>query len=69
MEPDKCAHIWIANSGQAGAPRFRPNRQMSVEPLMHVMCAECDARTWFTEKQWFAMKEAADADTSPRGGQ
>lgn len=58
-----CAHIWIANSGAGGAPSFRPNRQMSVEPLMHVRCCDCSARTWFTEKQWYAMNEARDDET------
>lgn len=47
-----CSHYWIANSGQGGKPDFKPNRQMSAEPLMHVKCSLCSARTWFTEKQW-----------------
>jgi hypothetical protein len=47
-----CEHYWIPNSGQGGEPVFRPNRQMSVEPIMHVRCELCGERTWFTEKQW-----------------
>jgi hypothetical protein len=35
---DECSHLWITNSGQGGAPEFRPNRQMSPAPTMHVMC-------------------------------
>jgi hypothetical protein len=50
-----CVHYWISNSGFGGEPEFRPNRQMSSEPLMHVKCSLCDARTWFTEKQWRAI--------------
>lgn len=50
-----CDHYWIPNSGQGGEPEFRPNRQMSREPLMHVMCSRCKCRTWFTEKQWNAI--------------
>jgi hypothetical protein len=57
----QCAHIWIANSGRGGTPQFRPNRQMSLEPLMHVLCCECNARTWMTEKRWYAMNEAKDS--------
>ena len=47
-----CDHYWIPNSGQGGEPVFTPNRQMSRDPLMHVMCSKCGNRTWFTEKQW-----------------
>lgn len=52
---DECQHVWIANSGQGGKPDFRMNRHMSSEPLMHVKCDRCNARTWLTEGQWYAM--------------
>jgi hypothetical protein len=54
MTPE-CDHYWIANSGRGGEPDFRPNRQMSPEPTMHVTCGRCKSRTWFTEKQWKAI--------------
>lgn len=47
-----CNCLWIANSGRGGKPEFRPNRQMSNHPLMHVKCSLCGARTWLTEGQW-----------------
>lgn len=50
-----CPHYWIPNSGLGGDPEFRLNRQMSTEPLMHVMCEKCKCRTWLTEKQWNAI--------------
>ena len=53
-----CNHVWITNSGRGGEPVFRPNRQMGDEPLMHVRCERCRARTWFTEGQWYAMAES-----------
>jgi len=49
---DDCSHVWISNSGKGGHPEFRQNRQMSSEALMHVLCEECGARTWFTKDQW-----------------
>ncbi|MGP1675945.1 MAG: hypothetical protein ACTS6J_02175 [Burkholderiales bacterium] len=51
-QAEECAHKWIANSGRGGEPDFRMNRQMSPEPLMHVMCKQCSARTWVTAEQW-----------------
>jgi hypothetical protein len=63
-DQETCAHIWTANSGQGGSPRFVPNRMMSAEPLMHVMCCECGVRTWFTEKRWYAMDEAKDSNAA-----
>ncbi len=56
--PMECHHIWVANSGRGGEPDFRPNRQMSSEPLMHVTCRTCGTRTWFTQKQWLALPVA-----------
>ncbi len=47
-----CSHSWVANSGQGGEPVFRMNRTMSRDPLMHVMCSKCGARTWFSEAKW-----------------
>lgn len=52
----ECKHTWISNSGAGGAPDFRPNRMMSPDPLMHVKCGKCNARTWLTETQWRALK-------------
>jgi hypothetical protein len=49
-----CNHVWVANSGKGGKPDFRPNRQMSYEPLMHVACRTCWTRTWLTKAQWDA---------------
>jgi len=49
---EDCAHNWVANGGQGGAPQFRANRYMHPEPHMHVKCSGCGLRTWFTEKQW-----------------
>jgi hypothetical protein len=49
-----CNHKWIANSGNGGPPEFKPNRTMGCEPLVHVQCEACGARTWMTEEQWDA---------------
>jgi len=54
---ENCNHIWISNSGLGGHPEFKKNSQMSSEPLMHVLCENCGARTWFTEDQWNRLKE------------
>lgn len=54
-----CAHYWIPNGGRGGEPEFRPNRQMSAFPLMHVKCSLCGDRTWFTEAQWQAIPATA----------
>lgn len=64
---ETCNHYWIPNSGQGGEPEFRPNRQMSREPLMHVMCGRCGCRTWFTEKRWKAIP-ATEAPADLRYG-
>lgn len=63
----QCDHYWIPNSGRGGEPEFRPNRQMSTEPLMHVMCETCKCRTWFTEKQWWAIP-ATNPPSTRKGG-
>lgn len=60
----ECAHYWIPNSGQGGEPVFTPNRQMSQYPTMHVVCSQCGARTWFTEKQWWAIPAKAAPDVA-----
>lgn len=66
MNQETCKHIWIANSGVGGPPRF--NIRIDVSPVMHVTCCDCGARTFFTEKQWYAMNEAADSDTTVDSG-
>jgi len=48
----ECDHIWVSNSGQGGTPDYRLNRQMGQEPVMHIKCSKCDARTWVTKAQW-----------------
>jgi hypothetical protein len=58
-----CAHYWIPNSGQGGEPDFRVNRTMGPAPLMHVMCSKCRCRTWFTEKQWWAIPATLSPET------
>jgi len=45
-------HTWVANSGTGGEPKFRMYGDMSEEPLMHVCCYECNARTWMTMWEW-----------------
>lgn len=52
-----CAHIWITNSGRGGDPRFNIRMVGDVLPVMHVMCSECGARAFFTEKNWYALRE------------
>lgn len=54
--PAPCTHEWVANSGAGGTPVFNMNRQMSTEPVMHVTCARCNARTWMTALQWAAVQ-------------
>ncbi len=53
-------HVWVANSGHGGEPVYRPNRQMSADPLMHVRCDDCGARTWFTQEQWESIPDVDD---------
>lgn len=48
----ECDHYWVGRTRPDGQWDFRMNRQMCPEPLMHVTCSKCNARTWFTEKQW-----------------
>ena len=66
MDNNDCAHIWIANSGAGGEPKFRMNRHMSHEPLMHVTCSECNSRTWLSENDWDAMLESSDQDSNDK---
>lgn len=63
-----CAHIWIANSGQGGEPRFNSRMTGGAHYVMHVRCCECGTRAFFTEKQWFALDEAQDANSETGGG-
>ena len=49
----ECDHKWVANSGNGGEPVFKVNLTMSSQPLMHVKCSSCGARTWMTEYRWF----------------
>lgn len=60
MDQDKCPHIWTANSGNGGDPRFNTRMVGDVLPVMHVKCLECGTRAFFTEKQWFALDEAQE---------
>ncbi len=64
---DECVHVWVANAGDGGEPVFRPNRHMSADPLMHVCCEECNARTWFTREQWEWLPESDDTDADDAG--
>lgn len=58
MEKNKqCNHKWVSNSGKGGNPNFKFNRQMSNEPLMHIMCSKCNTRTWVTKNQWKHINE------------
>lgn len=54
---EDCGHVWVANSGKGGEPDYRPNRQLSAQPLMNVKCDICNARTWKTQQQWEALEE------------
>lgn len=45
-------HYWVENSGMGGEPKFEIKTPFHPEPVMHVRCKECGARTFFTEKQW-----------------
>jgi hypothetical protein len=62
MSECDCNHLWVSNSGRGGEPDFRPNRQMSTRPLMHVRCSRCGVRTWFTPEQWRALDPAPQDD-------
>lgn len=56
------AHIWMANRGKGGEPRF---------PAGHMVagCLNCYQFRLFTEKEWYAMKEAQDPDVSRGSGE
>lgn len=47
-----CNHNWIANSGNAGEPEFKVNKQISLKPIMHVKCSLCNSRTWVDKDYW-----------------
>lgn len=51
-----CKCVWVANSGMGGKPEFK--RYGSAMYLMHAKCKICNTRSWFTEEQWNALKEA-----------
>lgn len=54
----ECNHKWISNSGEGGEPEFRLNPQIAHEPVMHIECERCGARTWVTKVQWYAIPPA-----------
>jgi hypothetical protein len=60
-----CTHIWVANSGSGGAPRYRIG--MCADPVMHVMCELCGDRTWFTQEQWAAIPSVMPNGTKLTG--
>jgi hypothetical protein len=45
-----CAHLWVANDGRDGHPRFEP--QPHSDPLMDARCERCDAEQSFTQAEW-----------------
>jgi len=53
---ERCNHRWVSNSGRGGVPDFRVNRQLALEPIMHIACEKCHARTWMTQSQWYDMR-------------
>jgi len=54
----ECDHIWQpTNASENGDLDFRLNRQMSPEPMAHVGCDGCNARTWMTVEQWDALEK------------
>lgn len=64
---EMCQHNWVANSGRGGVPDFRRNRMMHpTEPLMHVQCSRCNARTWLTEPQWLNERDAKEGPDDGR---
>lgn len=63
-----CNHIWIANSGQGGEPRFNIRMTGDIHYVMHVRCCECGTRSFFSEKQWFALEEAQDSNSGHATG-
>lgn len=61
---EQCTHVWLANNGDGGPPRFNIRMVGDVEPVMHALCPHCRSRTFFTEKGWYSMAEAQDASTA-----
>lgn len=57
VDPDCGAHIWMANRGRGGEPRFHHGR-------MVVGCLNCPTFRHVTEKEWFAMPAALDSESS-----
>ena len=49
-----CIHKWIANSGQGGEPKFSKGNN-PYNNTTHVKCSECNARTWLTPEQRYAI--------------
>ena len=47
----KCTHVWVANSGAGGEPKFK--KGLSDVPTMHIKCSSCGDRTWVSEPEWY----------------
>ncbi len=60
MDNSDCEHVWVANSGAGGEPKFKMNRHMSHDPLMHVKCTKCGGRTWLTDNDWDAITDPTE---------
>ena len=56
-DPATCDHYWVPNSGRGGEPDYRAYFPGTL--TMHVTCAKCNSRTWFTKEQWHAIPVAA----------
>lgn len=55
-----CAHVWQPTDvDQDGDPVFRPNRMMYAGEKAHVVCAECNARTWLGREEWDVLEETS----------
>ncbi len=53
---EECNHIWEpTDSDEHGDPLFRPNRHMWSGLKAHVVCTECNVRTWMTKEEWRAI--------------
>jgi len=53
---DKCDHYWEPTSpDKDGQPIFKPQTIAGYQKATHAKCRYCGDRTWFTEKQWWAM--------------
>lgn len=54
---ENCRHIWVSSDEDENGEAMFSKSPFGPEPVTHVCCSECNARTWLTKEQWFALEE------------